>query len=387
MSSNTEDRPSVGHFRRRYLPKTETFVYNYVTGHETYEPFVGGVQSENLDKFPFDQRHIFLEMSRLCPRFWLYGVLAKLDLLGVSRTFYRDVIRREDPDILHAHFGPEGVRLRHHRSSERPLVTSFYGADASALVNQDDSMRSKYRSLFEIGDLFLVEGPSMREKLLHLGCPEEKIALQRIAIDTDRIDPHPPAADGTWRILMVGRFVEKKGFPDGIRAFARAFGDLPDAELRIVGGGGSGRLSRSSLEETVADSDVRDRTTFLGYLDYDEYVAELAECDFLLAPSKIGESGDSEGGAPTVLLEAQASAKPIVATTHADIPYVVEEDVAGKLATPGNVEEIADCMRWFRDHPEELPDMGKRGRANMERHHDIRALIEKLESRYNRLLA
>lgn len=386
MNSTKRNKLSVGHFRRRFLPKTETFIYNCITAHETYNPFVAGIQLKNLQNFPFEPRHIFLEMSRSNPRFWLYGGLAKLGLLRISRTYYREVIQQQEPDILHAHFGPEGVKLCPYRSSTRPLVTSFYGADASKLINLDKSIQAKYHSLFDTGDIFLVEGPSMRQKLLHLGCPEEKIVIQRIAVDTDRINPNPPTPDNTWRILMVGRFVEKKGFPDGIRAFAIAFGNLPDAELRIVGGGGSGRLSQSSLKQMAADNGVLNETTFLGYLDYDEYLKELAECDILLAPSKTSESGDSEGGAPTVLLEAQASAKPIVATTHADIPYVVENGAAGKLATPGSVDEIVDCMQWFRDHAEELPHMGRRGRASVERRHNVSMLIKKLESQYDSLL-
>lgn len=374
----------IGHFRRTYLPLTETFVYNYLSSHRRYEPFLCGVHAENLDKFNFEPRHLFEELPQWCPRFWLYGALAKTGVRELNRTYYADIIEAENPDVLHAHFGPMGVELCPQRTPDRPLVTSFYGSDASQLVDRGEAMQSAYRDLFKTGDLFLVEGPSMREKLLQLGCPEKKIALQRIAIDTERIVPHYPIPDGEWRILLAGRFVEKKGIPDGIRAFASAFSDIDGAELRIVGGE-SGEITRARLETIATEHGIRDQVVFTGFLEYSEYLDEVRNCDLLLAPSKTAESGDSEGGAPTVLLEAQASGSPIVATTHADIPYVVEDDVAGKLASPGDVRGLADALRWFIDHPEKLSSMGEAGRENMERHHDVRGLVTQLERRYDRL--
>lgn len=54
---------------------------------------------------------------------------------------------------------------------------------------------------------------------------------------------------------MVGRFVEKKGLPDGIEVLAKAFADT-DAELRIVGG--EGEYTRERLEAIAQKADIRD---------------------------------------------------------------------------------------------------------------------------------
>ncbi|MDJ1431956.1 glycosyltransferase [Halostagnicola sp. A-GB9-2] len=384
---------TVGHFVGSYLPLTETFIYQYLSNYERYEPFVCGKDARNLDLFPFEPRYLFFELPQWSPRFWLYGGLAKLNLRGLTQTYYRHVAKKTDPDIIHANFGPNAVGLLQHRSPERPLVTTFHGYDISELVHRNDSMRRQYERLFETGDLFLVEGPSMREKLLSLGCPKEKIGLQRIAIDTDRITPDYPEPNGEWRILTAGRFTEKKGIPDGIEAFADAFARESGAELRIVGGESddaetnSGECTQAELEEIASRRGVRDQVTFTGFLEYEEYLAEIQHCDLVLAPSKRAESGDSEGGAPTVLLEAQASGKPVVSTTHADIPYIVEDGAAGRLVTPGAVDELADALQWCRANEDELEEMGRVGRDNVARDHDIQKLIDQLERRYDELLA
>jgi colanic acid/amylovoran biosynthesis glycosyltransferase len=373
---------TVGHFVTRYLSLTETFIYQYLTRHNRYDPFVCGVFSENLDLFEFESRELFMELPRWSPRFWIYGALAKFGICDLGNTYYRRVIKRRDPDILHAHFGPEGVRVAPYRTPERKLVTTFYGYDVSRLVKQDDEMRDNYQDLFEQGDLFLVEGPAMQEKLLGLGCPETKTAIQRIAIDTSRISPAYPDPESPLRVLMVGRFVEKKGLPDGIKAFAAAFAGT-DAELRIVGG--DAEYSREQLE-TIADvADVREQVTFTGYLDYDDYLAEVHNCSILLTPSKRAPSGDSEGGAPTVLLEAQASGKPVVATTHADIPYVVADGETGLLAQPGNTSELATALRTLASDPSRMSQLGRAGVQRIQNRHDITTLAPALETKYDQL--
>lgn len=373
---------SVGHFVTSYLPLTETFIYQYLTHHNRYDPIVCGTFSENLDIFEFEPREIFMDLPRWSPRFWTYGILAKLDICELYDTYYRRIIERHDPDIIHAHFGPNGVRLSQHRKPERKLVTSFYGYDASRLVKENDEMRANYRNLFEQGDLFLVEGPAMQEKLLDLGCPKSKTLIQRIAIDTSRITPEYPDPDSPLRVLMVGRFVEKKGLPDGIKAFATAFAGT-DAELRIVGG--NVEYSRQRLESIADKVGVREQVTFTGYLDYNDYLAEVHDCSILLAPSKRAASGDSEGGAPTVLLEAQASGKPVVTTTHADIPYVVADGETGLLAQPGNVSELATALQTFASDPDMMVEFGQAGVERIQNRHDITHLSPELENKYDQI--
>ena len=69
--------------------------------------------------------------------------------------------------------------------------------------------RERYARLFRDGDLFLAEGPEMREKVIAAGAPRRPDAIHPIALDLTKYPRWSP--DGGRTVLFVGRFVEKKG--------------------------------------------------------------------------------------------------------------------------------------------------------------------------------
>src|SRR5207244_3130633 len=163
-------------------------------------------------------------------------------------------VRALCPAVLHAHFGTQGILLlRLRRRLDVPLVTTFYGYDASS-VPRLPGWRRWYKTLFATGDRFLVEGGAFRERLLALGCPPGKAMVQHLGVDVDAIPfrARQLTGDETVRLLMAASFREKKGHQYALRAFAlaqqqlRARGHVPQAgtlpsargrgmELRLIG--------------------------------------------------------------------------------------------------------------------------------------------------------
>ena len=93
-----------------------------------------------------------------------------------------------------------------------PLVTTFYGFDVTQLP-REDIWNKAYQRLFKEGDLFLVEGNNMKHSLMEIGCSSEKIVIQHIGVNTEKINfkERTFPSDGKIVILFCGRFVEKKG--------------------------------------------------------------------------------------------------------------------------------------------------------------------------------
>ena len=87
---------------------------------------------------------------------------------------------------IHAHFGFNGFQA--HAVKEKtglPLITTFYGWDVSEYPKRDHWAK-RYSELFKTGDKFLVEGPFMKDYLVKIGCNQDKIDIQRIAIIQDK---------------------------------------------------------------------------------------------------------------------------------------------------------------------------------------------------------
>ena len=107
---------------------------------------------------------------------------------------------------------------------------------------------------------------------------------------------------GTPTLLAVGRFVEKKGFEDLIRAVGRA-GDRSAFRLRIVGDG----PLRPRLESVVAELDLGSKVEMPGWRTPDEVAEEMVRADALAMSSVVAADGDMEG-LPLVIAEAMSTA-------------------------------------------------------------------------------
>jgi colanic acid/amylovoran biosynthesis glycosyltransferase len=385
----------VAHYRSTYLPLTETFIHRYVE-HLSVERFVITEKRINKGLFPFRSvevcasgewptslaKRLAWRLERATAFVGLEPEAALRERLTASVV---GILRRRGANVLHAHFGVDAARVQEAAYRvETPLVASFYGYDAS--VSSVIEGQSSYRQLIQRAAAFLAEGPNMRERLVRLGCPREKVHIQPIAIDCTQVPfrpPHLPSQGSPVVLLGVGRLVEKKGFEYAIQALADVRASHPETELRLIGDG----PLREGLETLAREHGVSGAVRFLGWRDYRDYLREAEQAHILVCPSVEARSGDSEGGAPTVLLELQAMGKPIVATRHADIPSVVAEGDSALLCQERDARSLAEAIGTLIEAPARWEAMGAAGRAFVEERHEVTRLVPRLESIYEMVCA
>ncbi len=376
----TMPSPTVAHLHRTYLPLSETFIYQYLVTLQQYRPIMLARFAENLSLFPFDDLYT---LSQLPPpkRYWNYGYFK----LRGQAPYFRQIIEKTRPLLLHAHFGTEGVyALPLRRTFHLPLITTFYGKDMSQLA-QEPRWQAGYKQLFAQGELFLVEGNHMKSELIKLGCPASRIRISHIGVDTGkfRFQPRTKPTEGSIHLLMCGRLVEKKGIAYTIEALRFLVSDYPQLQLRIIGDG----PLRSELETLIQALDLQSHVQILGYLSHDKYAEEMASAHIFLAPSVHAADGDSEGGAPTVILEAQASGVLILASTHADIPEVVGIKEPGYLVPERDSLALAANLRRILESPQRWAEWQEIGRQHVASEYDIRIVTRQLESIYDEAIA
>jgi len=98
-------------------------------------------------------------------------------------------------------------------------------------------------------------------------------------------------------------------------------------------------------------------------------IQEMEQAHILAVPSQTAPDGDTEGGAPTVLLEAQATGLPVLSTTHADIPFVIGSASRSYLAEEGSAESLADRLLTLVADAPHWPDLAEAGRAHVAAQH------------------
>jgi glycosyltransferase involved in cell wall biosynthesis len=260
------------------------------------------------------------------------------------------------------------------RAAGIPLITSLYGVDAAVLPFLP-RWRKLYARLFRDGDLFLAEGPEMRKHVIKAGAPPDRTIIHPIALDLTRYPRWSP--DATRTVLFVGRFVEKKGLLDAIAAFGQARARIPDIRMAIVGAGVGERDARALVARRKLSGSVQ----FLGMKPHADVIARLTAAAAFIHPSATAEDGDSEGGAPTILLEAQAIGTPVVTTRHADIPNVVPAGPGVWLCDEHDVDGLAEAL--CAALRERTPSSASHVRA----HHDIVRTAPRLEELYARASA
>jgi len=320
--------------------RSETFVYTVVTGHRTFAADVLCHSREHAREFPFPRVHVAPKpRSRRTLDWWLAASVERAGGRSAWRRQVDAILERVAPDVIHAHFGPIGCEMAPiARDAGVPMVTSLYGVDAAVLPYLPQ-WREPYARLFRDGDLFLAEGPEMRKKIVAAGAPSGRTVLQPIAIDPAKYPRWSP--DNTAPVvLFVGRFVEKKGLVDAVRAFARARVRAPQARFVVVGAGPEEAAARSAVDALRVGAAV----DFVGMQPHADVITRLTSAAALIHPSVTASDGDSEGGAPTILLEAQAIGVPIVATRHADIPNVVPGGPGVYLCAEHDVDALGDAL-------------------------------------------
>ena len=268
------------------------------------------------------------------------------------------------------------------REFKLPHVVAFYGYDVS-LLPRSSKWRRRYVQLFSEADVFLVLGPHMKKCLLDLGCDEEKIKVRHLGVNLTKLPAKniQKADRRKVRILIASSFVEKKGIPYAVAAFAEVKKRYPAVELVIIGDGKMKGEIFSLVKELELVNDVK----FLGYIDHERCLQEIVASDIFLSPSIVAGNGDTEG-TPVILMEAQALGVPVVSTFHADIPEVVKDGVTGFLSPERDVISIADNLSKFVASFELRNKFGKAGRKYVENNFNLLNQTKQLENIYNSLL-
>jgi len=191
--------------------------------------------------------------------------------------------------------------------------------------------------------------------------------------------PWPPAPGPTepLRVLFVGRMIALKGVDMLLEAVSALRHRGIPVELTLVGDG----PAHDDWERLAGSLELTDAVRFTGALAREDVHRAMRDCHVFCLPS-VRESGGA------VLLEAMATARPVIALDHGGPAELVDDAVGRAIALQNSAQVISALERTLASvvaDPADWAARGKRGRARVERLYTWERKITAAEILYEQL--
>jgi glycosyltransferase involved in cell wall biosynthesis len=308
-----------------------------------------------------------------------FGPGAKAELRARNALYFGDFFTRTKVDHVHVHFANRAAHtaLFLKEISGTPFSVTAHGQDFMKDLGSDDLLRE----ICAAAEFVAAETDYSRD-LLRQRCRASAAKIHRVynGVDLERF-PEPArteVAPRQLRILSVGRLVAFKGFEDLIDACAELQARGVDFICEIIGDG----PLRETLQAKIR-LDLSSRIHLLGSLSQ-KAVSERFQAADVFALASTTDARGATDVFPTVILEAMASARPVVSTRLAGIPELVVNGETGILISPGDTAALANALEQMLRNPDLRLRFGRAGRARIEQHFQIEntvaPLLEMFES-------
>jgi glycosyltransferase involved in cell wall biosynthesis len=231
-----------------------------------------------------------------------------------------------------------------------------------------------------VRDHLLAAKPALENKVVvvHNGIDPEKF-LNVSPRDVDRLRKSWGANSDSIIVGMVGRISEWKGQEFLLEAVRRVVEAENKAHIVIVGGTVPGEEQRViELQRKVDASGLAERV-FIDNFRLD-IPAVLAAFDIFVLPSIRPDPF------PTVVLEAMASGKPVVATAHGGAIEQVVDGETGYLVSPASTAEMEDALKKLVRNSAEREHMGRAGQERLMKNFTTERFVQDIEQLYGQVL-
>jgi glycosyltransferase involved in cell wall biosynthesis len=308
-----------------------------------------------------------------------YGPGAKAELRARNALYFADFFTRTNVDHVHVHFANRAAHtaLFLKEISGIPFSVTAHGQDFMKDLGSDDLLRE----ICAAAEFVAAETDYSRD-LLRQRCPASAAKIHRVynGIDLERFsmpgcDTGRPAAAPYHvpQIVSIGRLVVFKGFEDLIDACAELQRRGADFVCEIIGDG----PLREMLQAKIEQLDLSSRVHLLGSLSQNAVLEKLQAANLFALASTTDAQGATDIF-PTVILEAMASARPVVSTRLAGIPELVLDGDTGILVSPGDAGALTEALQRLVYDRELRLRYGRAGRARIEQHFQIENTVAPL---------
>ncbi len=271
-----------------------------------------------------------------------YGLLKALKKQGSNKPFIHTV---------------HGVLADEYEQARRNGYQSFRGRVANQFMQRLAKLEEETAKDATL--IVTVSKYSLEKILKHYHVDDAKVRIVPNGVDPEKFKPVDDMAavrrrfglDDKSVVLFVGSLIPRKGLPFLVEAAKKIAKQQSDIQFVIVGDGPLKGQLMSSLDESNLSRNFK----FLSGLSEDALAAVYGCADVFVLPSV-------QEGQGIVLLEAQASAKPVVAFNVGGVNEAVVNGETGLLVKRGDSDELADALLRLLSDTALREKMGANGR-------------------------
>jgi glycosyltransferase involved in cell wall biosynthesis len=194
---------------------------------------------------------------------------------------------------------------------------------------------------------------------------EGKIKVNYTSVRTGDFLPLEPQF-GSKRFVALGRLVPKKGFEVLVRAVAILMNNRSKRFVVDIYGSGPEEVSLNGI---IQSNGLQGTVNLKGIYKNDDLPKILFDSLAIIVPSIMDKSGDMDG-IPTVIYEAMALGRAVIASRISGIPEIVHNNINGYLVDSGDPVQLADRMSKVLEDPQMSFAMGNEGRRLVEKNHE-----------------
>ena len=327
----------------------------------------------------------------------LFGKLLVYNYLTASKLI-NELIKKEGMkyDLVVAHDWLSvmgGITVK--KESGMPLVFHVHSTEKGRTLGNGSSVVSNIELRgATIADMIITVSYAMKDELIQLGFPRDKIYVSYNGVDPKKYNPEGVSAeqvrkirgyyglkDDDLMILFLGRLVGVKGVDKLIMAMPHILPKFPKTRLVIVGVGDLQEYLVNLVRTMRLDDYVKFRFDFISE---EERILHYAACDVATFPSLYEPFG-------IVALEAMSMERPVVVGAAGvsgmrEIVICCSEEQCGYHVDPNNPSDIAWGIMNALESPEKRKWLGKNGRKRVLNEFTWSKIAEKTANLYEQLL-
>jgi len=288
-----------------------------------------------------------------------------IPVLGqVVLRLVKQELLKQPPDLIHIqsrHVLPQGQWLA--RKIKRPFLLTV-----NDYLQSDEKLRIDMRWCRGI---ITVSESVKKDLIARTGLPEELILVIPSGVDVPDHSQLSPVLSHDHRPVVgtAGPLEAIKGLPYFLGAASRVLAVNPNVQFLISGAG----PEESNLRYLSRDLEISENVTFVSNL-YDFSISLEAMDIFCLSSLRQGLG--------TIMLEAMALAKPVIATGVGGIYSVIRDGETGLVVPPSNSEALANCILKLLEDPLKARAMGESARELVSQEFRAETMVERTVEQY-----